>query len=128
MTDTPEQIIARAILAITDVDSNHPHPAMEWAARFWEQSVNEPHLGDCPLAEIQGPVSCSRCIIEDSKLQAAALIKALAAAGYAIVPCEPFPEQAIAGDKAYVLGGGGHGYNGLDGIVLAYRAMLKAAP
>jgi hypothetical protein len=35
------------------------------AVAYWKSSANEPHRGDCSLAEHQGPITCDRCVTEE---------------------------------------------------------------
>lgn len=46
----------------------------EWAKRYVARAKVEPHRGDCPLAEHQGPITCDRCVWEDYSAKARAAI------------------------------------------------------
>ena len=62
---------------------------IDWASEQLRLYLAEPHQGDCPLAETQGPVTCSRCCAEDAFTRADTILSLLR-------PAEPV-EAALGG-------------------------------
>lgn len=55
--------------------TEHEGASLEWATGYWDASANEPHKGDCPWAERQGPITCDRCVCDEYRFKARVVIE-----------------------------------------------------
>jgi hypothetical protein len=50
----------------------------EWATKYWDDCSDAPHAGDCPYAEHKGPIACDRCVCDEFRADAQAVLGAWA--------------------------------------------------
>lgn len=56
----------------------HREDASEkWATSYWSACAYAPHKGDCPHAELKGPITCDRCVCDEFRADAMAVLDAL---------------------------------------------------
>lgn len=88
---TELEVQAARLLEI-DQDSSR-----EWAESFIRKERTAPHEGDCPVADVVGPVTCSRCVYDEFMAKAATAPPSPASAVLAILdawqPIETAPRD-----------------------------------
>lgn len=95
--------------------------SIEWATGYWDECVSLEHKGDCPIAEIQGPITCDRCVCDEWVSRAGEVLAVIEAAGVRLVPAEATKQQT---DVAFSCE-----FNETELAASSiYRAMVAASP
>lgn len=116
-------IVAMSFLADHDVkDASNPE-RWGWAKQFYLSAIREPHKGDCPLAEHQGPITCQRCCAEEAKTLADAILKAGALPAEAEGQIHPMKAAIAEWDRCTKE----HGRDVYVSMQMAVAAALRAS-
>lgn len=72
-TDPRIDAVARVLFVRHYV--NRDDASMEWATKYWDDCHDLAHVGDCPHAERQGPITCDRCVCDEFRDDARAVLE-----------------------------------------------------